>query len=201
LRALDTCHTRGLDLIHHSTLSISEWAIKSMRAGKHVLIEKPLCANAQEAQEIFQVARETDKIALEAFHWRFHPATHEVKGLIEGGEYGRVTRTFARMVTPKNSIPGSDIRWKYKLGGGALMDEVSGSFVQQQDFTDDPLSINTGNQCDLILHRHTRSPPPDSSPTRNPSKSPPPKPDLGPKTPRSTPPWKPNSKSTANKVM
>ena len=96
-----------------------------MRAGKHVLIEKPLCANAQEAREIFQVSKETNKIALEAFHWRFHPAAHEVKGLIEGGEYGRVTRTFARMVTPKNSIPGSDIRWKYKLGGGALMDEVS----------------------------------------------------------------------------
>jgi predicted dehydrogenase len=111
------------------SLTPSEWAIKSMQAGKHVLIEKPLCANAQEAQDIFQVARETNKIALEAFHWRFHPAAHEVKKLIDGGEYGRVTRTYARMVTPKNSIPGSDIRWKWKLGGGALMDEVSSTFL------------------------------------------------------------------------
>jgi predicted dehydrogenase len=96
-----------------------------MRAGKHVLVEKPLCSNSQEARQIFQVASETSLVALEAFHWRFHPAAHAVKELVEGGKYGRVTRTRARMVTPKNSIPGSDIRWKYLLGGGALMDEAS----------------------------------------------------------------------------
>jgi predicted dehydrogenase len=95
-----------------------------MRAGKHVLIEKPLCANAEEAREIFRVAEETGKIALEAFHWRFHPATQAVKEMIDQGTFGRVTRTYARMITPKNTIPGSDIRWKYNLGGGALMDEV-----------------------------------------------------------------------------
>jgi len=96
-----------------------------MRAGKHVLIEKPISSNAEETRRIFQVAEETGKVALEAFHWRFHPAAHAVKELVQSGQYGRVTRTRARMVTPKNSIPASDIRWKYLLGGGALMDEAS----------------------------------------------------------------------------
>jgi hypothetical protein len=33
-----------------------------MKAGKHVLIEKPLCANADEAREIYKVAEQTDRI-------------------------------------------------------------------------------------------------------------------------------------------
>ncbi|KAJ9108299.1 hypothetical protein QFC20_003460 [Naganishia adeliensis] len=102
----------------------AEWAIKSMKTGKHVLIEKPLCANADEARAIFDVAKQTNRIALEAFHWQFHPAAHVVKSYIDSGKYGKALKTYARMVTPKNSMPSWDIRWKYDLAGGATMDET-----------------------------------------------------------------------------
>lgn len=102
----------------------AEWAIKCMKAGKHVLIEKPLCANADEAREIYKVAEQTNRVALEAFHWRFHPAAHVVKSYIDSGKYGKVLKTYSRMVTPKNSMPSWDIRWKWDLAGGATMDET-----------------------------------------------------------------------------
>ncbi|KAJ9099912.1 hypothetical protein QFC21_003917 [Naganishia friedmannii] len=102
----------------------AEWAIKSMRAGKHVLIEKPLCANVDEAKAIFEVAQQTGRVALEAFHWQFHPAAHVVKSYVDSGKYGKVLKTSAMMVTPKNSMPSWDIRWKYDLAGGATMDET-----------------------------------------------------------------------------
>lgn len=101
-----------------------EWAIKSLQAGKHVLVEKPFTANGLEARRVFQVAEEVGKECCEAFHWQFHPAAHVVKALLASGKYGEIQRTYARMVTPKNTIPGSDIRWKWDLAGGALMDET-----------------------------------------------------------------------------
>ncbi|TAQ90212.1 hypothetical protein B7494_g1502 [Chlorociboria aeruginascens] len=100
----------------------AEWAIKSMVAGKHVLIEKPVSANAEETQLIFECAKKHDKVAMEAFHWQFHPAAHVVHALVSSGKYGEVLSTYARMTTPTGSIPSSDIRWQFDLAGGSLMD-------------------------------------------------------------------------------
>ncbi len=45
-----------------------------------------------------------------------------MKALIDSGKYGQILRTYARMTTPKGSIPRSDVRWQYALAGGSLMD-------------------------------------------------------------------------------
>src|SRR5437868_6087497 len=47
-----------------------EWSIRALRAGKHVLCEKPIAANAVEAERMASAARETGKVLMEAFHWR-----------------------------------------------------------------------------------------------------------------------------------
>jgi predicted dehydrogenase len=93
-----------------------------MVAGKHVLIEKPVSANAEEAQLIFDCAKKHNKVAMEAFHWQFHPAAHVVHALVDSGKYGGVLSTYARMTTPTGSIPSSNIRWQFDLAGGSLMD-------------------------------------------------------------------------------
>ncbi|PGH02902.1 hypothetical protein GX51_04358 [Blastomyces parvus] len=100
----------------------AEWAQKAMNAGKHVLIEKPVASNAEEAAAIFNTAKKTNRVAMEAFHWQFHPAAHVVHSLIKSGRYGRVVSTTSRMTTPASSIPKGDIRWQYDLAGGSLMD-------------------------------------------------------------------------------
>ncbi|KAK2808391.1 hypothetical protein FQN50_004776 [Emmonsiellopsis sp. PD_5] len=100
----------------------AEWAQKCLNAGKHVLIEKPVASNAEEATAIFETAGKANRVALEAFHWQFHPAAHVVNSLINSGKYGRVLSTRARMTTPANTVPKSNIRWQYDLAGGSLMD-------------------------------------------------------------------------------
>ncbi|KAL5610920.1 hypothetical protein FOBRF1_007037 [Fusarium oxysporum] len=100
----------------------AEWAKKALSAGKHALIEKPVSSNGDEAASIFDAAKENNKVAVEAFHWRYHPAAHVVKSLVDSGRYGRVLSTCARMTTPAGSIPKSDIRWQWDLAGGSLMD-------------------------------------------------------------------------------
>lgn len=99
-----------------------EWAIKAMEAGKHVLIEKPMTSNADQARRVQEVASRTNKVALEAFHWRFHPAAHMVKSLIESGKYGFPTSTYTCLRLPGHIVGKDDIRLNYDLAGGASMD-------------------------------------------------------------------------------
>ncbi|KAF8999288.1 NAD binding Rossmann fold oxidoreductase [Cyathus striatus] len=99
-----------------------EWAAKALRAGKHVLLEKPFTSNAVEAKKLIEIAKESGKILLEAFHWQFHPAAHLFRSILaESSSGGRILKTDSIMsATP--SIPPGDIRWQYDLGGGSLMD-------------------------------------------------------------------------------
>lgn len=102
--------------LHH------KWAISAMKAGKHVLVEKPIASNAVEAKEIQDCAKVTGKIALEAYHWRFHPSAHRVKDIIESGKYGHLTAAYSKMIIPPGVVSSNDIRLNYSLGGGASMD-------------------------------------------------------------------------------
>ena len=48
------------------------WTIAAIEAGKHVLCEKPFAANAEEARRVADVAAGTDRVVMEAFHYRYH---------------------------------------------------------------------------------------------------------------------------------
>jgi predicted dehydrogenase len=97
------------------------WTIPALRAGKHVLCEKPIAANATEAAEMKQVADETGLVLMEAFHWRYHPANLRLFQLVADGAIGDVTRIDAAICFPLIGR-GGDIRWRADLAGGALMD-------------------------------------------------------------------------------
>ncbi|KAK4893770.1 hypothetical protein LTR49_028465 [Elasticomyces elasticus] len=99
-----------------------DWTLKSLRSGKHVLVEKPIASNADQAREIRSVSDDTGKLVLEAFHWRFHPAAHLVKYLVESGDYGAVQEVKARMAVFAGAIGKDDIRMQYALAGGSCMD-------------------------------------------------------------------------------
>jgi predicted dehydrogenase len=98
----------------------AEWTIRALRAGKHVLCEKPFASNAREAAEMARVARETGLVLSEAFAYRYHPLTTRVKEIIAGGELGKIQHIEAQfcflLPSPNN------IRFKHELAGGALMD-------------------------------------------------------------------------------
>ncbi|KAF8317886.1 NAD(P)-binding protein [Clavulina sp. PMI_390] len=98
-----------------------EWALKSLRAGKHVLVEKPATNTRAEAEKLFSVAKEKGLILLEAYHILFHPAIQTLKQLVASGKIGKVTSIEAELAAP-SVIPLGDIKKSYELGGGAMME-------------------------------------------------------------------------------
>jgi len=96
------------------------WTIRALKAGKHVLCEKPFAANAREAEEMARVAREKGLVLSEAFAYRYHPLTARIKEIIASGELGKVQHIEAQFCFLLPSL--NNIRFKYDLAGGALMD-------------------------------------------------------------------------------
>jgi D-xylose 1-dehydrogenase (NADP+, D-xylono-1,5-lactone-forming) len=98
-----------------------EWTLKALRAGKHVLCEKPLAVTLDEAQEMFSVAKQQGRTLIEAFMYRAHPLTKAVTEEIRLGTIGevRLIRTSFVFRTMKRD---GNIRFDPKLAGGSLMD-------------------------------------------------------------------------------
>ncbi|MBB3659286.1 putative dehydrogenase/aryl-alcohol dehydrogenase-like putative oxidoreductase [Rhizobium sp. BK650] len=68
----------------------AEWAIKAIRAGKHVLVEKPIALSAYDAEAIYYEAKKAGVFAGEAFMYRVHPQTAKLVELIKSGTIGEV---------------------------------------------------------------------------------------------------------------
>jgi predicted dehydrogenase len=97
-----------------------EWTLRALHAGKHVLCEKPMAANAPEAERMAAAARDTGRVLFEAFHWRYHPLAERMKAIVDSGELGTIRHVEAHLCIPL-LLPG-DIRYRLDLAGGALMD-------------------------------------------------------------------------------
>jgi xylose dehydrogenase (NAD/NADP) len=98
----------------------AEWTIRAARAGKHVLCEKPIAVSVSEVDAIEKAAREAGVVVTEAFMYRHHPQTLQLKALVDGGAIGdlvlvRGSFTFSLTRT-------IDVRLEAALGGGSLWD-------------------------------------------------------------------------------
>ncbi len=68
----------------------AEWAIKAIRAGKHVLVEKPIALSAYDAEAIYYEAKKAGVFAGEAFMYRVHPQTEKLVELVKSGTIGEI---------------------------------------------------------------------------------------------------------------
>lgn len=101
------------------------WTLKSLAAGKHVLCEKPIALNAEEAAKMAAAAEDADRLLMEAFMYRFHPRSRKIKDLITAGDIGtpRLLRAaFCFRIDEDIYESGDNIRLRLEMGGGALLD-------------------------------------------------------------------------------
>ena len=101
------------------------WTEKALAAGKHVLCEKPLACNAEEAEAMAAAARQADRLLMEAFMYRFHPRSRRIKQMVEQGEIGAtrlVRAAFCYHMGADVLQTGVTPRLQTEMGGGALLD-------------------------------------------------------------------------------
>lgn len=100
-----------------------EWTLRALAAGKHVLCEKPLAANAEQARQMAAAAQASGRVLCEAFHYRYHPLAARIKQIVASGQLGQIQDLEAHLNT--NVLNPWDIRFSFELGAGALMDTGS----------------------------------------------------------------------------
>lgn len=99
----------------------AEWSIRAMRAGKHVLCEKPLALNAPEVRAMIQAAETSGVLLMEGFMYKFHPQIGKTLELIRAGAIGE-PRSVHPSFTFRFDRDSSNYRWFPAQGGGALYD-------------------------------------------------------------------------------
>ena len=97
------------------------WTLRALKAGKHVLCEKPLGMNAEETRQVAEEARQHPRLkVMEAFMYRHHPQWQRARALVEEGLLGPL-RSVESTFSYYKSDP-DNIRNRPEMGGGALMD-------------------------------------------------------------------------------
>ena len=98
----------------------SEWSIRALEAGKHVLCEKPFSRHIADVERAFDTAERTGLHLSEAFMYRHHPQSSRLAELVASGAIGelRVIRT----AFSYSLYDTDNIRLRADVEGGALMD-------------------------------------------------------------------------------
>jgi len=98
-----------------------EHSLLALRAGKHVLCEKPAGMFASEVKTITEVAQQENRFFMEAFMYRCHPQIQRVAELIKSGAIGKVNYIEANFSF--NAPFDADSRlYNHALGGGGILD-------------------------------------------------------------------------------
>jgi predicted dehydrogenase len=97
------------------------WSDRALKAGKHVLCEKPIGLSVAESEQLAGAAAAHPKLKImEAFMYRFHPQWQTARQLVREGHIGQL-RTIHTAFSYYNDDP-QNIRNQRDIGGGALMD-------------------------------------------------------------------------------
>jgi D-xylose 1-dehydrogenase (NADP+, D-xylono-1,5-lactone-forming) len=95
------------------------WVFAAANAGKHILCEKPLALNQQEARAMVDHCADRNVVIVEAFMWRHQPRTTALRAMVAEGTIGEL-----RLIRSSFSFPIDPGDWRLDpaRGGGALWD-------------------------------------------------------------------------------
>ena len=98
-----------------------DWSIRALEAGKHVLCEKPLGMDADDAERLAAAGEAHPELKLmEGFMYRFHPQWIDMKRLVDEGAIGQLQQVHSHFSYFK--LDPANIRNQPEVGGGGLMD-------------------------------------------------------------------------------
>ncbi|MGV1915999.1 aldo/keto reductase [Rhizobium sp. 22-785-1] len=113
-----------IDAVYISTphTGHAEWAIKAIRAGKHVLVEKPIALSAYDADAIFHEAKKAGVFVGEAYMYRLHPQTAKIVDLVKSGAIGEVRIIRSSFGFSMGSFRADHRLFANESAGGGILD-------------------------------------------------------------------------------
>lgn len=142
------------NLIEHSGLEAvyiplpnalhAEWINKALDKGLHVLVEKSLACNLQDAKQLNDKAEKKKLVLMENFQFRFHSQLTEIKRIVDEGQIGElraIRSSFGFPPFPDNN----NIRYNKALGGGALLDAGAYPLKISQIFMGDDIEVSAAS--------------------------------------------------------
>lgn len=126
---LEDILTAGVDAVHlclpHDLHPVM--AVRAMKAGIHVLTEKPVAITLQQADEMIRVQQETGRQLEVVFQTRFIQGVQTLRRMVAGGAFGRIlsARSTLTWDRPYSYYESSDWKgtWEHE-GGGVLIDQA-----------------------------------------------------------------------------
>jgi predicted dehydrogenase/aryl-alcohol dehydrogenase-like predicted oxidoreductase len=100
----------------------AEWAIKAIRAGKNVLVEKPIALSAYDADAIFHEAKKAGVFAGEAYMYRLHPQTTKLLELVKARAVGDIRIIRSSFGFNMGSFRADHRLFANETAGGGILD-------------------------------------------------------------------------------
>ena len=118
----DVLGSAAIDAVYVSTVHTTHAAltVRALRAGKHVLCEKPLAPNHGQVMTMVDVAREAGNCLVEAYMYRFHPQTRDVLRLVADRAIGNLVHVDASFAFRSGGTEGR--LFDPETAGGAILD-------------------------------------------------------------------------------
>ena len=105
--------------------SHADIAIAALKAGKHVICEKPLARTGEEAKTMWDAAKASGSIHMVAFNYRRTPAVSLAKKYIEDGRIGKILNFRGTYLQDWSADPNGPLSWRFQkkaAGSGAVGD-------------------------------------------------------------------------------
>ena len=97
-----------------------EWTVRALKAGKHVLCEKPLAVSEKQAEEMFRAADGSGRLLMEAFAYLHSPYVQAVRAEIDAGTIGEIRYLESAFIGGRK--PDTDFRMNRETCGGSQYD-------------------------------------------------------------------------------
>jgi len=140
-----------LDVVHILTPPqfTKEIAIRCLRAGCHVLAEKPLALTEEDVRLLFAVAADCDRLLCVDHNHSYDKVMIEARGIVQSGGIGEVIWLDSFYGFDLRGNPGNPLlkfdaatNWNYRLPGGLFQNLLPHPLSVVAEFLDDPIDVN-----------------------------------------------------------
>jgi predicted dehydrogenase len=139
-------------------------SVKTLEAGKHILVEKPMATTVDEVEEIGRLAEENNLIAMVGHTFLYNPAVRYVKKIIDSGELGNIRYVYSQRINLGRIRSDVDALWnlaphdisiiQYWLGEPTPKEVRRTGMAYVQEDIDDVVFLNIEYPDDILVNVH-----------------------------------------------